>query len=486
LAPTKSGSDDVEYLVPPWKHQLEAIERAKDLDGFALFFEMGAGKTATTINILRHKFNARRRVLRTLILAPPITLENWRREWGVHSKMPPDKVTVLTGEGKKRVELFKARAWGKDGLPVGGVFVTNYESLLMPALYAAFLDWVPDVLVLDESHKCKDGKSKRTKLATALADQTQYKYLLSGTPILNSPMDVFAQVRILDGGETFGKNFFAFRATYFYDKNARMPKDRYFPDWQVQPGALERINEKIFTKGMRVTKAECLDLPPLVRKPVYVGMAPEQARLYNEMKRDFITFINDKACVATLAITKALRLMQIASGYVRTDDGAETQLKDTPKMEALRELLEELTPNHKVLIWAVFRENYAQIKSVCESLGIRYVEVHGDISSKQKFENVDAFTRDPLVRVFIGHPGSGGIGINLVAASYSIFYSRTFSLEQDLQAEARNHRGGAEIHDKITRIDLICQGTIEELVLKKLADKVEVSEKILRDLSLEL
>jgi SNF2 family DNA or RNA helicase len=150
-------------------------------------------------------------------------------------------------------------------------------------------------------------------------------------------------------------------------------------------------------------------------------------------------------------------------------------------MEALSELLSELTPHSKVLVWSVWRENYAQIRAVCERLGLKFVEVNGAVSERDRVAAVEAFNTDPTIRVFSGHPGSAGIGINLVSASYSIFYSRNFSLEQSLQAEARNHRGGSEIHEKITRIDLVCEGTIDELITEKLNTKQAISDTLLRD-----
>jgi SNF2 family DNA or RNA helicase len=479
----------MEYKIQPWRHQLEAIERAREMAGFALFFEMGAGKTGTTINILRDKFNSQRRVLRTLILCPPIVVPNWRDEWAKHSQLPPERVVLLRGAGKARAKLFKSRAWDEQGKPQGVVFVTNYESLLMQDLYELFKRWAPEAIVFDESHKLKDPKAKRSKLADDLANgdhNPRFRYILSGSPVLNSPMDLFMQYLVLDGGTTFGRNFFAFRARYFRDRNAGMPKDRYFPDWQLRAGSEAEISAAISATGMRVLKQDCLDLPPMVRQVVRVPLAPEQARLYKEMKRDFVTFMGDKAVTAVLAMTKAMRLMQIASGYIKTTEGEEIALEETPKMAALKELLSELTPNHKVLIWAVWKKNYAEIKKVCDDLAIRYVEVHGGISDTGKQNNVRTFCTDSDCRVLIGHPGSGGIGINLVVASYAIFYSRTFSLEQSLQAEARNHRGGSEIHEKITRIDLVCEDTIDELVSEKLANKQEIGDKVLRDLSLEI
>ena len=473
----------MKYLVQPWKHQLEAIDRAKTLPGFALFFEMGAGKTATTINILRHKFNEEKRVLRTLILCPPIVVRNWREEWLRHSTIDPGKVVCLTGSGKSRCTRMGKAAFGdiqgtRHGL--GVVLITNYEALLMPDLWAEINAWSPEVLVLDESHKCKDPKARRTKACIQLSSKARFRYILSGSPVLNTPMDIFSQFLILDGGETFGKNFFAFRGRYFRDKNSGMPRDRYFPKWEIMPGALEDINARIYAKGMRVEKKDCMDLPPLVRETRYVQMTPEQGRLYKEMKRDFITFLNDKACTATLAITKALRLQQIASGYIKVADGAEVTLEGSPKQEALKELLEELTPTHKIIVWCVFKQNYGQVKSVCDSLGLEVVFVTGEQTDVQKQAAVARFKSEPTVKVLCGHPQSGGVGLNLVEADYMIFYSRNFSLENDIQAEARFHRGGSEIHQRVTRIDLVTEDTIDEDVSQALSTKQSVSFEVLR------
>lgn len=479
-------SKTMAFKLKPWEHQLEAINRAAATRHFALFFEMGTGKTGTAINCLRWKFMAKGSLLRTLIVGPPIVLENWKNEFAIHSNINLKDITVLYGKGSLRKELLITKGWNEDG-PIPHIFITNYEALtVMPEVFELLLKWNPEVIVWDEAHKLKDMKSKRTKKAIALSDRARYRYILTGTPVLNSPMDLFAQFRVLDGGATFGANFFAFRNRYFYDKNAGMPSQRYFPDWRIREDALEDINKRIKNLSARVKKEECLDLPPLVRKNIFVSLGADQEKHYEEMRKHFITYINDKACTAELALTKALRLQQIASGYIKTEDGTEIKLKDNPRLEALHDLLEELTPNHKVLVWACFKENYEQIRSVCDDLKIGYVEVHGETPSSRRFESVENFNNDPKIRVFIGHPGSGGIGINLVSASYSIFYSRSFSLEHDLQAESRNHRGGSHIHAKITRIDLIAKDTIDELIQERLAKKEAISEKVLRDVQTRL
>ena len=494
--------------IPPlWNHQAEAVRRAQGLSDYALFFEQGCGKSRTMIEILKHRFNEGGEILRTLIFCPPIVVSNWVNEWKLFTKIDPRGVVPLLGPGKKRAKTFE-----KESAGLGRVFITNYEALLMKDLHQLFSVWAPEAIVFDESHKLKSPSTARSKLANELANPYDSKnkkrlpkpftFLLSGTPILNSPMDIFQQYKILDGGYTFGSNYFAFRAKYFRDRNAGMPKDRYFPKWEAMSkakdgfDAIQEIKTLIASKSMRVEKKDCLDLPPEVPVLVKVDLSPEQARLYKEMKNELLTYFKSKACVATLAITKALRLMQITSGYISvetpgdTDERVELALEETPKIKALRELLEEIVieQGQKVLVWAVFRYNYKQIRDVLEALKINFVEVHGGISESKKRVAVDTFKSDPDCKVFLGHPGSAGLGINLTVAGYSIFYSRNFSLEQYLQARARNHRGGSKEagHSSITHYDLVCEGTIDELVVEKLANKQDLSDQLLANLAHEL
>jgi SNF2 family DNA or RNA helicase len=265
-----------------------------------------------------------------------------------------------------------------------------------------------------------------------------------------------------------------------------MPRDRYFPNWQPIKDADKKIRELIAPVSQFVDKATCLTLPPLVKKVIEVEMSNEQLRLYKEMRDSLVATINtptgDKHSVADLAITKALRLQQIASGYLSTTNEkgevVTVKIKDNPRKEALRQLLEDIVPFHKVLIWAVFHDNYDDIRDVCYNLNVEFSELHGLV--KDKDAEAHRFRTDPKCRVLIGHPGSGGIGVNLIEASYMIYYSRNFSLEFDIQSEARNMRGGSEMHEKITRIDLIASNTIDQLVATSLANKIQISDSVLK------
>lgn len=466
-----------------WKHQELAIQKAQKMSSFALLFEPGLGKTRTTLELLRHRYTSARRVQRTLIVAPLITLRNWKSEFEQYTKVPMSKIVILDGHGKKREQMIGAMLFGQDP---DRIVIINYEGLaVMKNVRKLLTQWKPEIVIADEMHKMKNHTAVRSKAVREVAAHAEVRYGLTGTAILNSPMDIFGQWLFLDKGKTFGDNFFHFRGRFFEDKNARMPRHIHFPNWQPRRSCVDEIKELIQPIAATAIKSECLDLPPLVKKRIDVAMTPAQKRNYKEMKEDFITWLGGAEAagspvVAQTALTKLLRLMQITSGFVKDEGGIEIPYDKNPKAEALSELLESILPN-KVIIWAVFKQNYETVRSVVADHGVQMVECHGETPNAKKFEAVERFNHDPNVKVFLGHPQSLGIGINLTAASYMIYYSRNFSLENDIQSEARNYRAGSEIHESITRYDIVAPGTIDELCLAQLGEKNEVSLSLVRN-----
>lgn len=457
-----------------WQHQRDCIEKAKDLDGFALFCDPGTGKSRTALEMIIKKGPHN-----VLILGPLVVVQQWKREFIRFSNINPKNIFTFDKDG-----LYKASLIASMTSPDKKIVITNFETLYNPKCFDFFMGFV-EILICDESSRLKNPSAKRTKQAIKLADKAKYRYILSGTPILGSQLDIFSQFRILDGGKTFGKNYFLFRAKYFYDKNATWRgSQNYFPDWQPKPDCNKKIQDAIRPLSFHITKEEALDLPALVKEEVLVELTPGQRKAYNSMKDSLIAFLNDKACVAEMALTKCLRLQQMVSGFMRFDDDTEKSWDDFAKLSALSDLLEDIAPNHKVIVWAIFKKNYADIKKVCDSLKLPYAELHGEISNKDV--EIKRFMEDASCRVLIANPNAGGLGVNLTAASYAIFYSRGFGLEADIQAEARNHRGGTDIalaymgkDIKVTRIDLIVKDSIDELIMFAIKSKLDTSNAIL-------
>lgn len=472
----------MKFKITPFKHQEMALKMSRDHDDLALLWEMGTGKTGGMILILRDKYSKYGEIKKTVIFSPIVTLENWRQEIQIHSYVNDCNVYVCNKSGKKRLDVLEEATKKKC------IIIINYEAILNANVRQYLTDWRPEIVVCDESHLVKNHASKRAKAILALAsmDSVRHRYILTGTPILNSPIDLYHQYKILDRGETFGKNFYAFRAEYFYDENAPwVGKHNYFPKFVPLKRKFEELTSKIYSKATRILKSNCLDLPPFIVKNIRLTMAPDQARAYKEMRKEFITFVTDlkkdktHAAVAMQATTKAIRLQQICCGFIKTEDEKIIEFKHNPKVDMTRELLEQLTPNHKVIIWTSYIANYSMLAEMCERMGVSYVLLTGQQTNEQKEKAIETFNTKSHCRVIICNRKTGGTGINLTCASYSIVFGRDFNLANELQSEARNYRSGSQVHKSITKINLVMADTIDEQVMEALESKQEVSEIIL-------
>ena len=475
----------MKYKLKPYEHQLKAIELARDKRDFGLLWDLGTGKTGGMINILRDKYAQEGSIKRTLIVSPVVTLFNWKEEFKIHSYVPQDKIIVVHGSKNKKLKaLQQIRNPLTKNYDARKIVIINYESLLSEPIFKILKEWHPQCIVYDEAHYLKNHKAKRSKKAVILSMQAEHRFILTGTSILKNASDIFMQFLVLDKGETFGHNYYVFQRKYMYDENSAWAHvDNHYPKWKLREDMEEELNQKIYTKCTKADKDECLDLPPLIKQQIPLEMTSKQAKLYKEMKRDLITFLEtsegNKAIVANAAVVKALRLMQITSGFASTDDGDVVEIPNDPKSKAVEEYLTELTPDHKVILWCAFRHNYTILSKICTKLGIKHVFLTGDQNLREKQDAMDTFNTDPECRVVIANRRAGGIGINLVAASYSIVVSRNFALADELQSEARNYRGGSQIHEKIVKIDLVMKDTIEEQVIESLNNKKEIAHRVL-------
>jgi len=467
----------MENLPELWAHQKGAIKLAETTPDMAVFFEVGTGKSRTLVEILRMHFNRKKKFLKTLIIAPTSVVPNWKNEIKKFSKIPEKEIHLLDDS----MTLIERGECYLNGPP--GIYVVNCEAFAYPNFVERVLKAPPSILIVDESHRFKSFDAKRTKALAKLSQLMEKlpeknRYILTGSPVVNDYLDIFTQFLILDGGKTFGTNYYAFRATYFTPVVRKINAQKQFTEWFPKAGIGEQLKNLMAQKTVLAKKDECLDLPPMIRVEIDVKMSPEQERAYLQMKKDFIAFVDSGVGIAQLAITKALRMQQILSGFLKLDDKSIHRFKENPRAQALSDLLEDITPSEKVIVWSVFHEDYDTIKKICDKLQLKYSEVTGLVKDKQK--ELDEFESNPEVRVMIASQAAGGTGVNMIAASSMIYYSKGYNFEHDLQSEARNYRGGSERHKKITRYDLVARKTVDEIVLKALRDKKDLSTDILR------
>lgn len=502
------------YKTKPWAHQKEDVDKihAEHINAFALFYDMGAGKTKTAIDISRSIFLRHDRIVKTLIVCPIVVVENWKREFDAHSNISPSSIQVVDGKTKlcgKKVKTAQLKLKLEQLKSDADIFIINTESVGNKNLWPTILELGIELLIVDESHRFKSYNATRTKALHKLTLQPQlnYRYILTGSPILQNALDIWGQFYILNP-DILGRNFFSFRSKYFYDANAGMPAHVHFPNYIPKDknyygrlgidynDDMADLNKLIYRHASRVMKDDVLDLPPFITQKVEVEFSKEQGRIYKEMRDDLVAILETKdelvytfehgefmdeegeVMAADLAIVKTLRLMQICAGVFTSEEGKNTVLK-TERAKALKELLEEICANkeNKVIVWSVFTPTYSVIEEICKGLGLKYTFLTGRQDKDEKQDNVDRFNNDKETQVIIANQGAGGTGVNLTASNYSIYYSRSYNLEHDIQSEARNYRGGQ--NRKVTRIDLVTPESIDEEILKALAKKKANAENIL-------
>lgn len=474
---------------PPWAHQAEEWAASLNMQERLLLFSMGTGKTTTATVWLRIKYRQRNEVVKTLILAPLATLPAWLADFQRNSPATVHEAAkIIAGTGKKKMPG-KVRA--KETLdPKNKILITNYESLTMPEVVAAFKQASIQAIVCDEIHRIKNPASKRFKGLLSFSDKAQFRLGLTGTLILNSFMDVWAPMRFLDKGRRFGTNFYSqFRDAYFVDINAGMRgRANYFPDWQPKPGLDKTIADKMGSIASRKTKEECLSLPPRLVVRVDVELSNEQQRLYDEMENDLVSMVEAGEATATNALVKLLRMRQIISGFLPIESLEDPEVKFTqrvkenPRLDALSDVMEDVCGQAKLVVWSTFRANYPVLRQLCESLGLGFAEYTGE--TKDKEAEKKRFLEDDKCRVLLANPQAGGTGVDGLqhVASYCVYFDRSHSAEHYWQSRDRLHRGGSEIHEKITEIHIVAKDTIDEEILSALERKENFAENVLERL----
>lgn len=448
-------------LTKPTQYQSDIIKTLDKVSYYGLFWEMGLGKTWAGCYLIDKYIG----LGKILVISPNSVRQVWVDELAKHTDIPSKRICLLEGTSNQRRELLQSKA---------SVFVINYEGLRWIEKELRAISW--EMVIVDESQRIKNVKAVQTRIAVGL--KRNRAFILSGTPVLKDYQDVFSQFLFMDKGKTFGENFYSFRNFYFQDLNAGRYRGN-FPDWAIKKHLENTILEKMKYSSSRLEKKDCLKhLPKKIYETKYCYLSEEQEKAYKEIKQECITYMQEQACLANTALTKIIRLNQITSGFLKTSTGELLQFANNPKLELLKETVEEiLQRDNKVIIWAHFVHDILAIQKLIGSMGIECVSCYGE--TKDRGVIVDKFQKEPGCKVFIGQPHSAGLGLTLTSANYAIYYSYNFSLEDRLQSEDRCHRKGSEIHNSITYIDLVADGTIDKFILKNLKSKNCTAEKIM-------
>lgn len=452
-----------------WKHQQDALRLMRGRKYFALLHRMGLGKTATVAKYLESMHDVRGGIPSTLIITPLSVMKGFKdeiRKFGGEALYHATE--ILSGSSEARVKALS--------IPGKRIFIINHEALIIPKVKQSLLKKHFDVIIADEMHRFKSPDAKRTKVLFELAKLTPFRFALTGTPTPNNLVDIYCMLYFLSPNLVGQDNFWNWRRRNFIDENANK-KWANWPEWKPRLRFQEEI-KTILAQNAHVVKLEdALDLPPLLKSVRHCELTPEQKKIYAELEIGFSAHLNDSHCNAKTALEASLRLRQCCSGIFVDSKTKNTKQLHSNKFELLKEVIEDI-PGEQFIVWTEFVASYNHIKQLLNLMNIRWGEMIGGQNLTTRQNHIDAFQRGEI-RALVANPKAGGVGVNLQAASAMIYFSRGYSLEDDMQSEARAYRGGSEQHKRILRIDLVTENTIEEDIIEALNKKFSAQELLL-------
>ena len=406
-------------------YQIEAIEAIKDREYAAVFHEQGLGKTKIAVDVLLHWLRSRT-VDTVLLVTKKSLLANWEREFVLHTQLRPRK---LSGDTRSNYHLLNS--------PVR-VILTHFEAIHKERERIRLFSRTRRLgIIIDESARLKNPDAALTQTFMGLSDCFVRRVIMTGTPVANRPEDIWSQIWFLDRGASLGDDHRAFATRVRMDK-------KLSDNTEAQENfrqALEDIQWRIASFSVRETKASgVVALPDKLISVAHGDWETHQLDMYRQVRDDLRlqTFRgglpNEEEEEPILR--RLLRLIQIASNPGLVDPS----YRATPgKMAVLEDILYAAhDQGEKAIVWTTFTDNVDWLAGELRGFGAR--RVHGKLAMDTRERSISAFMSDPSVEVLIATPAAAKEGLTLTAANHVVFFDRSFSLDDYLQAQDRIHR----------------------------------------------
>ena len=440
-------------MVTLYRHQEIALSYMRSNNYFAVFAEQGTGKTIPTLVRILDLLKGGK-VNNALVVAPKSALGAWERDIekfdDLDREILSDNITLVNYD----------KIWrGEEKSPYNKKY---------------------GVIVLDEAHCIKNRTSRRSKFLLKIATLSDYRYILTGTPIGNGALeDIWSLYCFLnpylDRGRVYSRIFQEYmeeHASGDYKGSYMEFQSRYCilnmyhkPTSYINVKELQNI---INDHSYRVKKVDCLDLPDKLPDEI-VRVELKEKLLYKKLHDT--SALLEYEILAENPLSRMVKLRQLASGHIKTEN--ELIEVKTEKLEILEELIEGYESDKKLVIFAEFKYSIGKIAELLKKLKIKHVVLDGDQKDKTIWRQ---FQADKSIRVIVCQYQTASAGIDLFASDTIIYYEPTLRSNILEQSRDRIHRTGQV--NKCSYIHLLTKGTIEEHIYKALAGYSDFSEKL--------
>lgn len=466
---------DFEFKTKPFEHQIEGVRFGLDKKKFLLCDDQGLGKTKQIIDLVGC-LEKTATINKVLIICGVNSLKyNWQSEISIHSN---EKGWVLGTRyrkttGKAYEGSTKDKLQDLDDLPDCKYIITNVESLragsqkisktkysfpIAEKLKTLCDNGTISVIAFDECHKSKNPTALQSRALSIL--QAPYMVAMSGTPLMNNPLDLYFPLHWLGYDK---HSFYQFKQHY-----CRM--GGFGGHEVIGYKNLDEIRAMMDGIMLRRLKTEVLDLPEKMHQTMFVDMTPKQTKIYNEALLGIKKEIN-KVKMSNNPLSMLIRLRQ-ATGWTGL---LSDKIKESAKMERMVELVEEISQSDQKCI--VF-SNWASMTNVAKNLLASYnpAYITGETTPEDRMREVNKFQQDKSCKVIIGTIGAMGTGLTLTAAQTVIFLDSPWNRALKDQAEDRAHRIGTK--GTVNIITLCCKDTIDERIEDIVEKKGAISDAL--------
>lgn len=433
----------------PHPYQEVAINKIIENESFALFLDMGLGKTVSTLTAIDLLKNDYLEVEKVLVIAPKRVAEDtWSRETDKWDHTKHLKVSKILGNEKQRRKALLQQA---------DIYVINRENVeWLVNLYGK--KWPFDMIVIDELSSFKNHSSKRFKALRKVRPLSKRFVGLTGTPAPNSLIDIWSQIYLIDQGSRLEKTYTKYKSTYFIT-------DPYRPYYiQLKDGAESTIFDKIDDVCISMKAKDYLQLPKRINNTVEVDLNEKEWDLYKELEKEQLLQFEEGDIVASTAAVLSNKLLQLSSGAAYNENGDVQHIHDA-KLDALEQIIEEAN-GQPVLVFYHFKHDAERIKK-------RFKQAK-DLEGSESIEQWN----NGNIPILLAHPASAGHGLNMQDGGHIIvWFTLSWSLELYMQANARLDRQGQK--DSVVVHHLVLKNSIDERVMSVLEGKEERQEALM-------
>ena len=407
----------------------------------ALMLECGLGKTITTLTAVSDLMYDYFEISKVLIIAPlRVGLSVWKQECDKWEQLKYLRCSIAVGSVSERQKAMQSDA---------DVYIINRENVEWLVKNYPF-DF--DMVVIDELSSFKSHQSKRFRALRKVRPKVGRIVGLTGTPVPNGLMDLWAEINLLDMGERLGRYITRYRDEYFKpDKRNGAIVYSYKP----LPDAEERIYGKISDICVSMKAADYLEMPERVDNIIEVGMNDKETAMYKRLEKEMLLPFADGDIDAVNAASLSNKLLQLANGAVYDENGKVRKIHSR-KLDELEDLIEAAN-GKPVLVYYSYKHDRDRIS---ERFNAREIKDDKDISEWNAGK----------IQLAIAHPASCGHGLNLQSGGSTIvWFGLTWSLELYQQANARLYRQGQK--NTVVVHHIITKGTVDEKVMTALKNK---------------